>query len=401
MLQRIRLRNVLVLAGLFGVLRWTLAQEDVTSSDPPLEKDAAIAHIEELKGSVSIDGDAPGQPVWMVDFSDVPVTAAALQLLDAFPQLEALTFDRTPLDDELLRQVGEIRTLRELSLADTRITNDGLKHLAKLDNLERINLSGTKITNNGLQHLVPLRKLADIQYEGSGITAPGIDLLVDGQHRSKPPEEGSNTQEGQPVKLDLARRFNDLGRLVLLGADRKRETLESGVEYLERAVIAAPDSDPYKLDLADAYALLNNDLTLAAAIDLYEDVLDRRPDDEQLLGQIAKAYSSLGNREQAQEAIERRLLLVPVDGTFDAVTQIAGIVAMDGDREWAIQQMRTAIQKNPADRRISLLLAALLAETQQPAEARKIVERVRQEIGPDHPLREAADELLASLEEVR
>jgi tetratricopeptide (TPR) repeat protein len=192
-----------------------------------------------------------------------------------------------------------------------------------------------------------------------------------------------------------------MGRLLLLGGDRKRETLESGVEYLERAVIAAPENDSYKLDLADAYAVLNNDLTLAAAIDLYEDVLDRRPDDEQLLGQIAKAYSALGNLDQAQEIIERRLLLVPVDGVFHVVTQVVGIVAMGGQQEWAIQQMRTAIRKNPGDRRISLLLAGLLAETQQPAEARRIVERVRQEISLDHPLREAADELLASLENVR
>jgi thioredoxin-like negative regulator of GroEL len=401
MLQCIRVRNLLVLTGLSGILGWALAQEDVTSSEPPLEKVAAIARIEELQGSVGIDGDAPGQPVWMVDFSDVPVDAAALQLLKAFPQLETLSCDRTPLNDELLRQVGEIRTLRELSLVDTQITDEGLEHLAKLDKLERIHLGGTKVSNEGLQHLVPLLKLTDVQYEGSGITALGIDLLVDGQHRYKPPAEESYTREEQPGKPESARRFNDMGRLLLMGGERKRETLESGVEYLERAVIAAPDSDPYKLDLADAYALLNNDLTLAAAIDLYEDVLDRRPDDEQLLGQIAKAYSALGNVEQAQEAIERRLLLVPVDGVFHTVAQVIGVVAMGGDREWAIQQMRTAVRKNPADRRLSLLLAGLLAETQQEAEARKIVERICQEINTDHPLREAADELLASLEDVR
>lgn len=401
MLKCNRVRNLLTLIGLSGILGWALAQEDVTSSAPPLEKDAAIEQIEELKGSVGIDGDAPGQPVWMVDFSDVPVDAAALRLLRAFPQLEALTCDRTPLDDELLRQVGEIRTLRELSLVETRITDEGLQHLAKLDKLERINLSGTRITNEGLQHLVSLTKLTDIQYAESDITAMGIDLLVDGQSRYKPPAAESSTQAEQPLKPDPARRCNEMGRLVLLGTDRKRETLESGVEYLERAVIAAPENDSYKLDLADAYAVLNNDLTLAAAIDLYEDVLDRRPDDEQLLGQIAKAYSALGNLEQAQEIIERRLLLVPVDGVFHVVTQVVGIVAMGGQQEWAIQQMRTAMRKNPGDRRTSLLLAGLLAETQQPAEARKIVERVLQEIGLDHPLREAADELLASLEDVR
>jgi len=401
MLPRHRNRYVLVLIGLLGVLGWALAQEDLTSSNPPLEKDSAIARIEALKGSVSIDGDAPGQPVWMVDFSDVPVDAAALQPLAAFPQLETLSFDRTPLNDELLQRVGEIRTLRDLSLVDTRITDEGLKHLVKLNNLERINLSGTKITNEGLQHLVPLLKLTDIQYEGSGITALGLDLLVDGQRRYQPPAEESDTSVPQTAKPDPGRRFNDMGRLLLLGADRKRETIERGVESLERAVIAAPDNDQYKLDLADAYAVLNRDLTLAAALDLYEDVLDRRPDDEQLLGQMAKAYSSLGNLEQAQEAIERRLLLVPVDGVFDAVTQIVGVVALGCDRAWAIQQIRTATRKAPTDRRISLLLAGLLTETQQPAEARKIVERVRQEIGPDHPLREAADELLASLEDVR
>lgn len=77
MLPCIRSRNVLVLMGLLGLLGGALAQKYVTSSEPPPEKDAAIARVEELKGSVSIDGDAPGQPVWRVDFSDVHVTAAA------------------------------------------------------------------------------------------------------------------------------------------------------------------------------------------------------------------------------------------------------------------------------------------------------------------------------------
>ena len=401
MLHGIRVRIFLVLTGLSGIFGWALAQENPTSLTPPLEKDAAIARIEELKGSVGIDGDAPGQPVWLVDFSDVRVDAKALQLFKAFPQLESLSCDRTPLDDELLKQVGEIRTLRELSLVDTQITDEGLKHLAKLDKLERINLSGTKVSNEGLQHLVSLLKLTDVQYEGSRITEPGVDLLFDGQRRYKPPVEESNATEEQSLTPDPARRFNDIGRLMLLGGDRNRETIESGVEYLERAVIAAPDNDQYKLDLADAYVLLSNDLTLAAAIDLYEDVLDRRPDDEQLLGRIAKTYSSLGNLEQAQETIERRLLLVPINGVFHTVAQVVVVVEMGGDREWAIRLMRTAIRKAPSDRRIPLLLAGLLAETQQLVEARKIIERVQQEIGSDHPLREAADELLASLEDVR
>lgn len=401
MVPCICVRNFLILTGLSGVLGWALAQEHLTSSDPPLEKDAAIARIEQLKGSVGIDGDAPDQPVWMVDFSEVPVNAEVLQLLKAFPRLETLTLDRTTLDDKLLREVGELRTLLELSLVDTLITDEGVKHLAKLDNLERINLSGTHVSNEGLQHLVPLLKLTDIQYEGSRITALGIDLLVDGQHRYKPVAEELQTAAELQVKPDPARRFNDIGRLLLLGGDRRREAIESGVEYLERAVIAAPDDDEYKLDLADAYVLLNNDLTIAAAIDLYEDVLNRRPDDEQLQGQMAKAYISLGNPEQAQEIIERRILLVPVDGVFSAVAQVVGVVELGGDREWAIRQMRTAIRKAPSDRRIPLLLAGLLAETQQLPEARKIIERMRQEIGSDHPLRAAADELLAGLENVR
>ena len=83
------------------------------------------------------------------------------------------------------------------------------------------------------------------------------------------------------------------------------------------------------------------------------------------------------------------------------MAQVVVVVEMGGDREWAIRLMRTAIRKAPSDRRIPLLLAGLLAETQQLVEARKIIERVQQEIGSDHPLREAADELLASLEDVR
>jgi|GEM_PF-4670049 len=384
----LRSRRTWNMVGLIGVLGWTLAQEAVTPGKPPLEKDAAIARVEELKGSVGIDGDAPGQPVWKVDLSGTSVRGSDLVVLEAFPDLEVLDLSGTAIVDQDLIPLRRLGKLRDLNLAETKVTDECIPELLRIPGLRELSLLNTAITDAGLLPLAQHPGRPEVIVEGTSVTPQGLARF----HEAR-----ESAPVVKPESPDPARRFNDLGRLILLGADRQRRTIERGVEYLERAVIAAPENDQYKLDLADAYAVLNNDLTLAAAIDLYEDVLERRPDDEQLLAQIGRAYSSLGNLEQAQEAVERRLRLVPVDGAFDVVTQIVGVVAIGGDRDWAIQQIRTAVRKSPSDRRIQLLLAGLLIEARQNSEAQTIARRIDQETDLDHPLREAVDDLLTSL----
>ena len=48
-------------------------------------------------------------------------------------------------------------------------------------------------------------------------------------------------------------------------------------------------------DLADALLLWDSDTGWSLAIDLLEDILDRKPNDDALLARLAEAYARLGN----------------------------------------------------------------------------------------------------------
>lgn len=357
---------------------------------PPLSKDKAIERVEQLGGKVGIDGELENQPVWMVDLSETPITGADLAVLLSFPDLEVLNLAFTAVGDADLKDLEGIPKLRELNLSRTQITNEAASTLVRCRRLKVLQLNQTAFTDQGLELLAKHPTLADVSAEGTNVTEQG-------QTRFRLTRQMAVvTDDGNP---EQARRFHQMGRLYLLGAHRDPKVQDRGIELLERAVIAAPKNDEYKLDLADAYALLDLELTLAAAIDLYEDVLSRRTDDEQLLGQLAKAYTALENLEQAQELIERRLQKVPPAGVFDVVTQIVGIVAAGGDRTWALQLMRTAVRQSPDDPRVQLLLAGLLVEERLTAEARTLANRVLSKSGPDNPIRIAAEEILSELED--
>ena len=94
-------------------------------------------------------------------------------------------------DDEALRQVGELRHLTELDLDRTPITDKGLAFLQRLDKLRRLGLRGTRITSDGLKQLEALRKVTDaaiptlkrfvklrrLGVHGTGLTPAGIESL--------------------------------------------------------------------------------------------------------------------------------------------------------------------------------------------------------------------------------
>src|SRR5262249_899692 len=92
-------------------------------------EEKAVAAIEKLGGRVNRDQTKPGHPVVVVNLEGSKVTDAAL------------------------RQVGELRNLRELHLDSTGITDAGLKELAPLGQLRELHLINTKVTDAALKHL--------------------------------------------------------------------------------------------------------------------------------------------------------------------------------------------------------------------------------------------------------
>jgi serine/threonine protein kinase/Leucine-rich repeat (LRR) protein len=76
-----------------------------------------------------------------------------------FPKLEILYLSGTPLTDDALVYIGQLRHLRELTLFSTRITDAGLAHLHELTKLQSLHLAMTDITDDGLAHLATMKQL--------------------------------------------------------------------------------------------------------------------------------------------------------------------------------------------------------------------------------------------------
>lgn len=389
----------LVSALLRGMLP-ALGQEE------KLSREVSIERIEKLGGSVGIDSEQPNQPVWKVDLSEVAVDPEVIGLLQSFPMLEVLHFDRTPLTDALLKRIGEIRTLRELSLEDTKITDAGLVHLTGLSALEKLNLNGTKTTNAGLQTLAPLKQLHEILYADTEITELGLDLLVDAQQRYQPPVsrtedalDGSSsamptskTESKDSRAIQLAASLHALGRALYPSAVGNPERHREAVALLEQALLGDPTNELIQLDLADAYVNLSTDETLTLALGLYEAVLAEHPGDDALLGRIADAYGRLGNFDAAIAVAAARLRR-DVKSPFPAALQIADFSAQSGELARGISELKTVAQTYPQDPGVKLLLATLLIEAGHSEECKSQIDATLRILPSDSPLRKVAQRL--------
>src|SRR5262249_47050285 len=87
----------------------------------------AVKAIKKLGGKVTVDDKRPGKPVVGVNLGGTKVTDAGL------------------------KELKELKNLRELNLGDTQVTGAGLKELKELKNLQGLDLSYGEVTDVGLK----------------------------------------------------------------------------------------------------------------------------------------------------------------------------------------------------------------------------------------------------------
>ena len=91
------------------------------------------------------------------------ITNAALVHLTAFPRLEVLGLEGSPITDQGLVTIGKLTGLTNLFLDDTHITDKGLTELMNLRNLYFLTLGRTKVTREGLERLRQLPRLQELR----------------------------------------------------------------------------------------------------------------------------------------------------------------------------------------------------------------------------------------------
>lgn len=146
------------------------------SHDSP--RDAILARIKQLGGTVEFDDKNPNRPVVEVVLAGTEATDSTLAQLEAFPDLKRLVLDETKISDAGLVHLREFATLEQLYLSDTQVTNSGVRHLKGLTTLRELGLTSTKVDDNGLTHLKDLNLLEKLGIDlNPQITGDGLRHL--------------------------------------------------------------------------------------------------------------------------------------------------------------------------------------------------------------------------------
>jgi internalin A len=130
--------------------------------DDSKAKEAAIARIKELGGSIEVDDHSPGKPVIKVNLRATKATDADLIILKALSGLQDLRLGRTGLTDAGMEHLKDLTDLKCLVISHTKISDAGLARLKDLTNLQRLDIGGTNVTDAGLKQLRGLTNLRDL-----------------------------------------------------------------------------------------------------------------------------------------------------------------------------------------------------------------------------------------------
>ncbi|MEX2288551.1 MAG: M56 family metallopeptidase [Planctomycetaceae bacterium] len=169
---------VLILPGaaLTIQLAATAAPNEKTSKK--YARDAVIAAVENLGGSVAIDEKAPGKPLIGIMLGSTNVTNDDLQCLNGLTSLRKLNLGWTRIGKEGLEHIQGLTNLEDLYLERCKNVNDtGLAYVKGLTNLAQLTISQTGVTDVGMEHLKDLKKLTWLDLTGLPITDEGAKHL--------------------------------------------------------------------------------------------------------------------------------------------------------------------------------------------------------------------------------
>jgi tetratricopeptide (TPR) repeat protein len=218
-----------------------------------------------------------------------------------------------------------------------------------------------------------------------------VPVVIIGTGVLKPSNSGDSPSDpARAVKL------HERGVKAFAASLRNPEQRDGAVALLEEALRNDPGNDVLKLDVADAYVLTGHEVAIAYAIDLYEDLLTRRPQEDALIARLADAFGELENYDDAFRLVEQRLAL-PKPNVRGAAMQ-ATILALDSRQLDRGQRLLTELSaRNPNEPGVRLLLASLLSEGGWTVESRAVIQDARKGLAVGDPLYLESERMLARL----
>ena len=189
-----------------GVVRWIEAKKGELT-DEAMSHLPFLSRLEWLEiggGKVSVTGAAHLKgctELRRLYIYDINLAGDKLQWLSALTKLEALSLQRTSIDEsimenikapglvvlnlsgnpvgnEVLDSVARIKELEVLALADTKVTGQGLEKLRGMRRLNELNLMNCSVHDNEIEVFMSMPNLRIVYAEGCPLSSFGIQSVI-------------------------------------------------------------------------------------------------------------------------------------------------------------------------------------------------------------------------------
>ena len=124
-----------------------------------------------------LETDPQGYVV-VVLLSDTRTNDEDLRFVPGLQSVRSLHLENSHITDAGLQHVQHATTLENLSLYQTHVTSAGLEYVRGLTELRSLGLNPTQVNDHGLRHLGELSKLASLWLDGAPITDAGLPALA-------------------------------------------------------------------------------------------------------------------------------------------------------------------------------------------------------------------------------
>jgi hypothetical protein len=146
--------------------------------------DAAVVDRVKQVGTVHV-GYADSRRKQHVIRMDIRITgdkdprevAAALKGLAKLSELENIMLIGPAFTNEAVKELAQVKSLRDVQLHRTQVTDEGIQALASLPNLRRLIFFGSGLTDKGLKHVAQIKGLQYLELTDAPITDEGLKTL--------------------------------------------------------------------------------------------------------------------------------------------------------------------------------------------------------------------------------
>ena len=135
---------------------------------------ASIDQLEEIDALVERDED---DAVVAVDFSEAQFTAQHIEMLEAFPDLDKVTFTGSDVGLEIYEALGKLTNVTRLELENTPSNEKAIAKLAGMKQLEFLLLSRSDLNDECLKTLNKLPSLKQIRCGQTRVSDAGLKYL--------------------------------------------------------------------------------------------------------------------------------------------------------------------------------------------------------------------------------